>query len=117
MSDTALLKIDTIMAPEELLGAPDNRLDHRGPEKYFTTIFGDPSPTGTWGWRFEGRHVAVNFTLVGGKVISAAPSFLAANRAETREGRMKGTRPLAREEDLARTLAMVLKDSGKAVVY
>ena len=29
---------------------------------------------------------------------------------------MKGTRPLAREEDLARTLATILHDAGKAVV-
>lgn len=117
MSSGALVKIDTIMALEKLLGEIENRPDHRDPEKYYTTIFGDPSPTGTWGWRFEGHHVAVNFTLVEGKTISATPSFLAANRAETREGRMKGTRPLGREEDLARTLAVVLKDSGKAVVY
>ena len=117
MSDSALVKIDTIMALEKLLGELENRPDHRDPEKYFTTIFGEPSARGSWGWRFEGHHVAVNFTLVGGKVISATPSFLAANRAETREGRMKGTRPLAREEDLARTLATLLKESGKEVVY
>lgn len=117
MSDPALVKIDTIMALEKLLGEIENRPDHRDPEKYFTTIFGDPSAEGTWGWRFEGHHIAVNFTLVYGKVIAATPSFLAANRAETREGRMKGTRPLAREEDLARTLATILHDSGKAVVY
>jgi hypothetical protein len=117
MSASALVKIDTIMALEKLLGELEKRPDHRDPERYFTTIFGEPSAAATWGWRFEGHHIAVNFTLVGGKVISATPSFLAANRAETREGRMKGTRPLAREEDLARTLATVLHDSGKAVVY
>ena len=117
MSASALVKIDTIMALEKLLGELEKRPDHRDPEKYFTTIFGEPTAAGTWGWRFEGHHVAVNFTLVGGKVISATPSFMAANRAETREGRMKGTRPLAREEDLARTLATVLHDGGKAVVF
>lgn len=117
MSASALVKIDTIMALEKLLGEIENRPDHRDPEKYFTTIFGEPSAAGTWGWRFEGHHTAVNFTLVGGKVISATPSFLAANRAETREGRMKGTRPLAREEDLARALATLLQEAGKPVVY
>lgn len=117
MSASALVKIDTIMALEQLLGEIENRPDHRDPEKYFTTIFGEPSASGNWGWRFEGHHIAVNFTLVGGKVISATPSFLAANRAETREGRMKGTRPLAQEEDLARTLATILHEAGKAVVY
>jgi hypothetical protein len=116
MSDSALVKIDTIMALEKLLGEMENRPDHRDPEKYYTTIFGDPSPDGTWGWRFEGHHCAVNFTLVKGR-ISATPSFLAANRAETREGRMKGTRPLAREEDLARALAVLVKEAGKPVVY
>lgn len=117
MSASALVKIDTIMALEKLLGEMENRPDHRDPERYFTTIFGEPSAGGTWGWRFEGHHIAVNFTLIGGKVISATPSFLAANRAETREGRMKGTRPLAQEEDLARTLATILHSDQKAVVY
>lgn len=117
MSDPALVKIDTIIALEKLLGEIENRPDHRDPEKYFTTIFGEPAAAGTWGWRFEGHHIAVNFTLVKGKIISATPSFLAANRAETREGRMKGTRPLSREEDLARALATSIVDSGKPAVH
>ncbi len=117
MSDSGLTKIDTINALEKLLGELENKPDHRDPERYFTTIFGEPSATGTWGWRYEGHHTAVNFTIVEGKTIVPTPTFLGSNRAETTEGRLKGTRPLGQEEDLARIVAKSLKESGKAVVF
>ncbi len=117
MSESGLSKVDAINALEKLLGELENRPEHRDPERYFTTIFGEPTATGTWGWRYEGHHTAVNFTIVEGKTISATPTFLGSNRAETTEGRLKGTRPLGKEEDLARVLAKSLKDGGKAVVF
>ena len=41
----------------------------RNPGKYFFTVFGTPSKTGTWGWRVEGHHLSLNFTLDKGKVV------------------------------------------------
>lgn len=117
MSETGAKKVDVIIELEDVLGDIENRREYRDPELYFTSIFGEPSATGTWGWRFEGHHIAVNITLSGGRVVSTTPSFLGANRAETREGRLKGERPLGQEEDLARKLAVSLKDSGKPVVF
>jgi hypothetical protein len=34
----------------------------RDPEKYFFSFFGQPSDTGTWGWRVEGHHLSLNIT-------------------------------------------------------
>lgn len=118
MSEKGLLKIDTIISLEAFLGEIENRPAQRDPEKYYTSIFGDPTPHGTWGWRFEGHHLSLNFTLIEGTEISTTPSFLAANPAEVRaEHKLKGTRPLAAEEDLARTLATALHETGKSVIY
>jgi hypothetical protein len=76
----------------------------RDPELYFVSVFGDPSPTGRWGWRFEGHHISVNMTMDKGNYISSAPTFLGANPAEVKDGPQQGLRVLAAEEDLARKL-------------
>jgi hypothetical protein len=80
----------------------------RDPELYYVSVFGQPALTGTWGWKVEGHHVAVNVTMNNGKIIASTPTFLGSNPAEVREGPRKGLRVLAREEDLARELLMAL---------
>ena len=40
---------------------------------YFVSVFGEPTATGKWGWRFEGHHLSVNYTLDKGEVVSATP--------------------------------------------
>jgi hypothetical protein len=80
----------------------------RDPELYYVSVFGQPALTGTWGWKVEGHHVAVNVTMNNGKIIASTPTFLGSNPAEVREGPRKGLRVLAREEDLARDLLMAL---------
>ncbi|HXE74018.1 MAG TPA: DUF3500 domain-containing protein [Candidatus Xenobia bacterium] len=76
---------------------------------YFFTFFGRPSEHGPWGWRVEGHHLSLNFTLQGGQVVSATPFFFGANPAEVRdEGQYRGLRTLPQEEDLARRLLKLL---------
>jgi Protein of unknown function (DUF3500) len=77
----------------------------RDPENYAVTVFGTPGDTGPWGWRLEGHHLSLNFTLVPGKPIAMTPAFLGANPAHVPSGPDKGLRVLAAEDDLARTLA------------
>ncbi|MGJ8676320.1 MAG: DUF3500 domain-containing protein [Akkermansiaceae bacterium] len=118
LSDPGLKKVDTIIALEAFLGETENRPDFRNSKAYFTTIFGEPSATGTWGWRFEGHHLSLNYTIVDGKPSSLTPSFFAANPAEVRvDHKMKGTRALAAEEDLARALALSLTKDNKPVIF
>jgi hypothetical protein len=80
----------------------------RDPELYYVSVFGQPSLAGSWGWKIEGHHVAVNVTMADGKVVASTPAMFGANPAEVREGPRKGLRVLAREEDLARELLMAL---------
>jgi hypothetical protein len=80
----------------------------RDPGKYFFSIFGTPSPTGTWGWRVEGHHVSLHFSVVDGKAVANTPSFAGTNPAEVMDGPQKGTRVLALQEDAGRALVTAL---------
>jgi hypothetical protein len=71
---------------------------------YFVSVFGDPSNTGKWGWRVEGHHLSVNYTLDKGEVVTAAPMLFASNPAEIKDGPKKGQRTLPDIEDQARAL-------------
>jgi uncharacterized protein DUF3500 len=85
----------------------------RDPERYFFSVFGTPSTKETWGWRVEGHHVSLHFTVVNGGVLTSSPSFFGSNPAEVREGPKKGLRILGIEEDAARALLESLDASQK----
>ena len=80
----------------------------RDPENYFVSVFGTPGPRAPWGWRLEGHHLSLNFTIVPGKSIAVTPAFFGANPAEVRSGGLKGLRALGREQDLGRALAQTM---------
>jgi hypothetical protein len=83
----------------------------RDPEKYFLVLFGSPDAAKPWGWRFEGHHLSLSFTLRG-DAIATTPSFFGANPAEVRAGPRQGLRTLAGEEDEGRKLLATL-DAGQ----
>jgi hypothetical protein len=85
----------------------------RDPERYFFSIFGTPSTRNTWGWRVEGHHVSLHFTVVNGTLVAGAPTFFGTNPAEVRAGPKKGTRVLGAEEDAARSLVESLDASQR----
>ena len=105
LSPSGYWKSSTIMKLEAVLREIEtlNWLG-RDPEKYYFSFFGLPSATGTWGWRVEGHHLSLNFTIVQGRLFATAPRFLGANPAKVSEGELRGVRTLAGEEDLARKL-------------
>jgi hypothetical protein len=87
----------------------------RDPTWYFVSIFGEPSNTGKWGWRIEGHHLSVNFTLDKGEVISATPIVFGVNPAEIKEGPKKGQRVVPEVEDAAKELIASLTADQKKV--
>ena len=89
----------------------------RDPERYHLTIYGKPDRKAAWGWRFEGHHLWLNFTLAGDRLAVDAPSFLGANPATVERGPRKGLRVLAAEEDEARALLALLTPAqrGEAI--
>jgi Protein of unknown function (DUF3500) len=116
LSEKGFTKAETIRRLEEVLREMEGN-PRRDPDLYFFTFFGEPTKTGAWGWRYEGHHCSQNWTIVNGKSISGSvnsPQFFGANPAEVRSGPMKGTRPLAAEEDLARSLVKSLNATQRA---
>jgi len=113
LSQRGYIKAVSIMSLDDILRVMEHGTGPvRDPERYFFSVFGEPSETGTWGFRVEGHHLSQNFTVVNGKVIDA-PSFFGANPAEVREGPRKGLRVLAREEDLGRAFIESLNAEQK----
>ena len=104
----------TIISLEQILkDIEQGRGPVRDPELYFFTVFGKPGPKETWGWRVEGHHLSLNFTVVKGQAAAGAPSFFGTNPGVVRDGPRKGLRVLSGEEDLGRQLAQSLSEEQK----
>ena len=110
-------KAVTIMSLEEVLYQMEGAADEskreatrikRDPEKYFLSIFGEPSDVGAWGWRIEGHHLSMNFTVKDGQLLRATPSFFGSNPGEVRQGPLTGLRVLGNEEEFGRTIVKSL---------
>jgi hypothetical protein len=104
LTASAIMDLETIL---RALEAPNGRLE-RDPEKYFFSIFGTPSAKETWGWRAEGHHMSLHFTIANGTMVASSPTFFGTNPAEVRDGDKKGLRILGAEEDAARALLQSL---------
>ncbi|MBM3723923.1 MAG: DUF3500 domain-containing protein [Acidobacteria bacterium] len=108
LSQRGYLKAVTVMSLEDILRQIEkDTVGRRNPEKYFFSVFGEPSATGVWGYRVEGHHLSLHFLVVNGKV-AGTPTFYGTNPAEVREGPRKGLRVLGVEEDLGRELVQSL---------
>lgn len=118
LSQRGYLKATTIIELETVLRELEKRESSdpaRDPERYYFTIFGKPSLKEPWGWRVEGHHLSLNFTIVGGKMVATTPAFFGANPAEVKQGARQGLRVLGAEEDKARELLLSLDDRQRAI--
>ena len=116
LSQRGYMKATTIMSLEQILKELEQgKGPVRDPELYFVSIFGQPGAKDPWGWRVEGHHLALNFTILNGKQISVTPSFFGTNPADVKAGPRAGLRLLAQEEDLARKLVQSLTEEQKKI--
>ena len=116
LSARGLQKTAQIMSLEQILhdANPKGRFA-RDPKWYFISIFGKPSVDGTWGWRFEGHHLSLSFTVVDGHIGGLTPAFLGTNPGTVLDGPRKGLQVLATEENTARALASSLNAEQRKV--
>ncbi len=117
LSPEGLLKARGIIKHENILRVMETArgidATRRDPGLYHTTVFGDPSATSAWSWRFEGHHLSLNVTQIPGSPPVIGPVFMGANPARVPYGQQEGLRLLADEEDLARTLITLLGDQRR----
>ena len=88
----------------------------RDTDRYYVTVFGEPSTSGDWGWRVEGHHLSLNFSIRNGRLASASPLFMGSNPAIVQDGPHKGMQTLAEEELMGRELLHTLADRSKVLI-
>jgi hypothetical protein len=108
LSAEGLATAETVMSLERVLFDLGSNPASRNAERYYFSVFGEPRADRPWGWRVEGHHLSLNFTVVESAPVAWAPAFFGANPAEVRSGPRAGLRALPREEDLARALVSSL---------
>ena len=123
LTDESAQQARLIIEHEEVLGPLEAEAGRvtwpRDPELYYWTIFGEPGRAEPWGWRAEGHHLSVHYSVWGDQVIAVTPFFFGANPAEVPKGDKEGLRILSRREDIAIDLMATLDASqrSKAVIH
>jgi Protein of unknown function (DUF3500) len=108
----------TIMSLESILREVEKKGSIvRNPNWYFVSVFGKPAKTGKWGWRIEGHHLSVNFTIDRGEVESPTPLVFGANPATVKAGDRAGLRAIPEVEDRAKELIKTFDEDQKKVAH
>ncbi|MEC9091634.1 MAG: DUF3500 domain-containing protein [Planctomycetota bacterium] len=115
LSKAGYKKATAIMELEGLLHAIEKgRGAVRDPERYYYTVFGEPSESTQWGLSIEGHHLSLNFVVNQNRLVSVSPAFFAANpgtvKTKIYDKIKDGTRVLAAEEKLAFKLVKSFND-------
>ena len=123
LTEEAYERSKAIIDHELVLGPLEKEEGHvtwpRDPALYYWTVFGEPGGKDPWGWRAEGHHLSLHYSIWEDKVIAVTPFFFGANPAEVRKGPKQGLRILGKREDIAIELMSSL-DAGqcsKAIIH
>jgi Protein of unknown function (DUF3500) len=111
LSEPGLAKVRALMSLEIALRELETFGLSRDPDNYAIALYGRPAAdaasdrAAVWGWRIEGHHLSLHFSLIGDRVVASLPQFFGANPAQVPRdiagGPRKGFRLLAEEEDRA----------------
>ena len=114
-------KVRALMALEITLRELETFGLARDPDNYALALYGRPGDGG-WGWRIEGHHLSLHFSLEGDRYVATLPQFFGANPAtvprDVAGGAPRaGFRLLGSEEDTARSwLASLSEGQRKAAI-
>lgn len=122
LSETGYDQTLNVMSLEELLyllegGDREARRAKRDPQKYYLSVFGTPAADGRWGFRVEGHHVSLNYTVEKGKIVASTPEFFGANPGSVDAGPGRRIRVLGPEEDIARQILKSLSPEQSSVAW
>ena len=119
LNESGLDKVRAVMALEIALRELETFGLQRDPDNYAVALYGEPNASDKgWGWRIEGHHLSLHWTLQGDRYVATLPQFFGANPARVPRDfgqRVRaGTRVLGNEEDLARTLLLSLSPQQRS---
>lgn len=101
LSKVGYQKVEDIRSLEPVLKELEGGNPGRDERIYAFSIFGRPSDTAPWAWRYEGHHISLTFVYRDGRLVASSPQFLGSNPEQVLSGPKKGLRPLPKERDLA----------------
>ncbi len=82
LSHQGYLTATAIIQLEDTLRAIENSQRFaRSPLDYQFTVFGAPGARAPWGWRVEGHHLSLHFSVANGRVTATSPTFTGATPA------------------------------------
>jgi hypothetical protein len=113
LSNNGYTRTKDIMNNEYLLKELEPNNANRIPENYFIAFYGNPGKDSTWGWKFSGHHIALNFTIVKNE-LAFAPFFFGIYPAEIKSGANKGRQIIKDEEELGFALINSLSAEQKS---
>jgi Protein of unknown function (DUF3500) len=106
----AIVALQHVLSRIEGWRANEEGRQRRDPLEYQLSIFGDPSRSTSWAWRFGGHHLSLSYALVDGRRVAPTPSFFGADPADSPIAGGAHLRPLGRLEDLGRDLVRSLDE-------
>ena len=65
-----IMRLENILREIEGRGPDDT---YRDPLNYAFIVFGDPEEEAPWGWRVEGHHLSLHFTVADDAIIAVTP--------------------------------------------
>lgn len=107
LTTVQIMQLERILQDTETTGFP------RGAENYTLAFFGTPGADTRWGWRFEGHHLSLNFTVAPNE-LSVTPSFLGASPAKIPNGTLAGFRSQRDTHDAGLQLINAMDDAQRA---
>ncbi len=99
LSDNGYKRTQDIMNTEYLLKELEPNSKSRIPEDYYVAFYGSPGKDKTWGWKFTGHHLALNYTIVDNQ-LAFAPFFFGVYPAVRQDTAGKEKKLFKNEEEL-----------------
>lgn len=114
LSASGFEKTELVRGIDDVLGKTDGPQYTSG--NYFLSVWGEPGAKGPWSLRWEGHHISLHWLIRDGRVMASTPQFLGSHPALVEdEGPLKGVKPQAQEEALARALVTSLDEAQAKV--
>lgn len=97
-------KARNVMLLQDVLRELGDPPASRNSGRFALAVFGTPAAVGRWGWRLEGHHLSLSFSLADDRIVGVTPSSFSSNPNTVPSGPYRGLVTLDDELALARRL-------------